>query len=270
MTEKAPISVIIPCYRCARTLGRAVASVAAQSLCPAEVILIDDASDDDTREAMQRLHAQYDPEWIRLIYLDQNLGAGSARNAGWAKATQPYVAFLDADDAWHLRKIEIQYNFMVSAPEVVLSGHGFRMLKHGVLPFWPIDHSDPQPISKWKMLLSNQFVTPSVMVKRDIRQRFIERQRHMEDHMLWSRVVCSGEPVVKISADLAAIYKDPFGVTGLSANVWLMERSDLGNCLRLYREGYINAVQLIILSSYSMLKYVRRLLIYVFFLKWKK
>jgi len=108
------------------------------------------------------------------------------------------------------------------------------------------------------------------MIKRDIHHRFIERQRYMEDHMLWLRVVCSGDRVVKLPAALAAIYKDPFGVTGLSSRVWLMERSDLGNYRRLYRDGCINAPQLAILVTYSLLKYVRRLIIYAGYLRWKK
>jgi hypothetical protein len=42
------------------------------------------------------------------------------------------------------------------------------------------------------------------------------------------KIVCDGGRIVKLDADLAAIYKEPFGVAGLSSQVWLMERSDLG------------------------------------------
>lgn len=269
-TSFAAVSVVIPCYRCARTIERAMASVAAQTLRPAEVILVDDSSGDDTREVMKKISQQFDPGWIKLVFLDKNVGAGSARNAGWAVASQPYVAFLDADDAWHFRKIEIQYAYMVAHPDVVLCGHGFRLLKQGVLPYWDVGQGDAQTVRKWAMLMSNRFVTPSAMIKRDIRHRFIERQRYMEDHMLWLRVVCSGDGVVKLPAALAAIYKDPFGVTGLSSRVWLMERSDLGNYRRLYRDGCISGFQLAILAAYSLLKYARRLVIYVGYLRWKK
>jgi len=266
----AAVSVVIPCYRCARTLERAIASVAAQTLRPFEVILVDDASGDETRAVMHKLSQQFDPGWIKLVFLDENVGAGSARNAGWTVASQPYVAFLDADDAWHFRKIEIQYGYMTAHPDVDLCGHGFRLLKHGVLPYWDVALGQPREISKWAMLLSNQFVTPSVMIKRDISYRFSERQRYMEDHMLWLRVVCAGDRVVKLPAALAAIYKDPFGVTGLSSRVWMMERSDLGNYRRLYRSGHINGAQLGVLVAYSLLKYARRLVIYAGYLRWKK
>ncbi len=88
--------------------------------------------------------------------------------------------------------------------------------------------------------------------------------------MLWLRVVCAGARVVKLPSELAAIYKDPFGVTGLSSRVWLMERSDLGNYKRLYDDQSINVIQLVILVIYSMLKYLRRLMIYSAYLRWKK
>lgn len=270
MIDEAPVSVVIPCYRCARTIERAIASVAAQSLRPAEVILVDDASGDETRDVLKKLSQQFDPGWIKLIFLDQNVGAGSARNAGWAASSQPLIAFLDADDAWHFRKIEVQYGYMVAHPEVVLCGHGFRMLKQDELPEWPVTHAEGQTVSKWAMLLSNRFVTPSVMIKRDIGSRFIDGQRYMEDHMLWLRVVCSGVHVVKLPIALAAIYKDQFGATGLSSRLWLMERSDLGNYSRLHQDGCISRPQLVILLVYSLSKFLRRLVIYWGYLRWKK
>ncbi|TXT39592.1 MAG: cell wall bioproteinis glycosyltransferase [Comamonadaceae bacterium] len=270
MTALASVSVVIPCFRCAGSIERAVASVAAQTLRPTEVILVDDASGDDTREVLHQLSQQFDPGWIKLVLLDQNVGAGCARNAGWTVATQNYVAFLDADDAWHFRKIEIQYAYMKSHPDVVLCGHGFRILQNGELPCWSMDAEPGQAIGKWAMLISNRFVTPSVMIQREADFRFVAHQRYMEDHMLWLQVVCSGAQVVKLPVALTAIYKNQFGVTGLSSHLWPMERSDLGNYYHLYRDGCISGVQLVLLLSYSVLKHVRRLVIYFGYIRWKK
>ncbi len=138
--EQAAVSVIIPCFRCAKTIERAIASVAAQTVLPAEVILVDDASGDGTRLLLSELKSHYATGWVKLVLLDQNVGAGSARNAGWAAASQPLIAFLDADDAWHFRKIEIQHAYMAANPDVALCGHGFRLLKQGVLPYWQMAH----------------------------------------------------------------------------------------------------------------------------------
>lgn len=265
----AAVSVIIPCYRCTATLERALASVLAQTCPPFEVVMVDDASDDGTRDMLLQLQARFEPGWIKLVLLDSNVGAASARNAGWGVATQPLIAFLDADDAWHFRKLEIQYGYMTSNPEVALCGHGYRLLKQGILPYWEVKRGPGRLIGKWQMIFSNRFVTPSVMLRREMMHRFEERQRYMEDHMLWLKVACGGERVVKLPVDLAAIYKSPFGVTGLSSRFWLMERSDLGNYQRLYRRGHISRMQLALLAVYSSLKYVRRLLVFMIYLRWK-
>ncbi|MDD3935661.1 glycosyltransferase family 2 protein [Rhodoferax sp.] len=270
MTDKAPVSVVIPCYRCAGSIERALASVAAQTLLPAEVILVDDASGDGTAAFLHELSGRYESGWIKLVLLDQNVGAGSARNAGWAVASQPLIAFLDADDAWHCRKIEIQYGYMVAHPDVGLCGHGFRMLKQNEVPDWSVARAEGETVSKWAMLLSNRFITPSVMIKRDIGSRFIEGQRYMEDHMLWLHVVCSGVSVVKLPLALAAIYKDQFGAAGLSSHLWPMERSDLENYRRLHHDGCIGRPQLAVLLGYSVLKFMRRLVMYWGCLRWKK
>ena len=264
------VSVVIPCYQCAGTIERALASVAAQTRRPAEVILVDDASEDDTRELLQKLSQGYEPGWVKLVLLEQNVGAASARNAGWDLATQTYVAFLDADDAWHPKKLEIQSAFMEAHPDVVLCGHGYRRLSRDSLPDWQVVQGGAKPVRKWPLILANKFVTPSVMLRRDVPHRFVEKQRYMEDHMLWLKIVCTGGRVVKLDAELAAIYKEPFGVKGLSAQVWLMELSDLGNYRRLYQKNYINAVQFLFLVIYSALKYVRRVFIYWGYLRWKK
>lgn len=270
MTAVVPVSVVIPCYRCSQTIERAVASVAAQTDLPTELILVDDGSEDETRSVLLDLRSRYQPCWIRLVLLDQNVGAASARNAGWAVASQPYIAFLDADDAWHPRKIEIQHAYMRANSDVVLSGHGHRLLKQSVPLDWQVVQGDVRRISKWALILTNKFVTPSVMVRRDVGQRFVDKQRYMEDHMLWLKIICSGGRVVKLPGELAAIYKEPFGARGLSAQVWLMERGDLGNYRRLYQEKFVGRYQFAALCVYSVLKYVRRLLIYSGYLRWKK
>jgi glycosyltransferase involved in cell wall biosynthesis len=270
MKPTVPVSVVVPCFRCASTLQRAVQSVAEQASIPFELILIDDGSGDDTILLLRKLTTLYPPGWIKIELLDRNVGAASARNAGWAKATQPYVAFLDADDAWHPEKIRLQYRYMSTHLEVALSGHGHRILKQNVLPAWDAELGTAKQVTKWQLMLSNQFVTPSVMVRRGVKSRFVENQRHMEDHMLWLEIIFSGGRVVKIDAELTAIYKDAFGIRGLSSQMWLMERAELQNYRRLRLAGFITISEVVILSVYSILKFIRRLVIYGGYFRWKK
>jgi len=267
-SNSVPVSVVIPCFCCSKTIVRAVTSITKQTQKPAEVILVDDASCDGTGETLQQLAQAY-PGWVKVLTLDQNQGAANARNAGWEIVSQPYIAFLDSDDAWHPEKIEIQYAYMAAHPEIVLCGHGHRLLENeSELPSWEVSQGDAQSIHKWALLLSNRFVTPSVMIRSDIGQRFSEKQRYMEDHMLWMKIICSGAAVVRLPGELAAIYKRPYGIMGLSAQTWSMERGDLGNYRRLYHANCINGYQLGVMGIYSLLKYVRRLAIYWGYLRW--
>ncbi len=265
-----PVSVVIPCYRCATTIERAVQSVINQTQQPSEIILVDDASADDTLRALQKIEYQY-PDLIQVIQLIKNGGASAARNKGWDVASQPYIAFLDSDDTWHPQKIELQYAYMQAHPEVTLSGHDYKLLTDNNSSLdWELKNITAHSISQWQLMLSNRFITPSVMLKRDIKARFIDNQRYMEDHMLWLKIIFEEGRIVKLDNELAAIYKKPFGVTGLSSHLWLMEKGELGNYQRLYHAKHINIFQLGGFLIYSLLKYVRRLMIYWNVLQWKK
>lgn len=257
----APVSVVIPCFRCTRTVGRAIDSVVRQTLIPRQIILIDDASGDDTLSFLKECEKKYAP-FILIIELRLNQGAGCARNIGWSMASQPYIAFLDADDSWHPKKIEVQLAYMDAHPEVALSGHGFKLLAgEDNYPNWELNNLSAKNVSKKSLLLSNKFVTPSVMVRRDIPQRFRPDQRHMEDHMLWLDILFGGGRVMLISAALAALHKPQFGVSGLSSQMWKMEQGDLRNYKRLYSLGHITMSSWLILSVFSCVKFIRRLII---------
>lgn len=99
------VSVVIPAYRAAKTIERAIGSALAQTSPPMEIIVVDDGSDDDTVDIATDLlsgavHVKFQ------VLVQANTGAGAARNRGIAVATADYVAFLDADDEWLPEKLE--------------------------------------------------------------------------------------------------------------------------------------------------------------------
>ena len=96
------ISVIIPAYNYAHYLREAIDSALAQMLPPLEVIVVDDESTDETPQVL----AAYGDR-IRVVR-QKNQGVAVARNAGVAAARGDLVAFLDADDVWLPRKLELQ------------------------------------------------------------------------------------------------------------------------------------------------------------------
>ncbi len=88
-------SVVIPCHNAARYLGAALRSAAAQTLAPHEVILVNDASTDDSVNVAR--HSGVD---VKLLHCEHR-HAGLARNDGIRAATGDWIAFLDADDLWY-------------------------------------------------------------------------------------------------------------------------------------------------------------------------
>lgn len=260
--ETAPVSAIIPCFRCARTIERAVSSVADQSRRPAELLIVDDGSGDGTFEQLNSLAARYPGGWVRIVALPENRGAADARNAGWANAAQPYVAFLDADDAWHPRKIELQHAYMAQHPEVALCAHRHEVRKTPGVPDGPVGHFSANAVSKLSLLLSNNFLAPTMMmVKREIPFRFLSGRRHVDDHLLWLQIVSAGLPFVRLSAVLAFTYKKPYGQSGLSGQTWEMQKAELANYWILHREGSLGLAATLAISTFSIAKFLRRLLI---------
>lgn len=108
------ISVIIPAYNRADLLPRTLESVAAQTLRPLEVIIVDDQSPDDTKGVCARLIEKYKGQLdIQYIAHEKNKGEGGARNTGISHARGAYVAFLDSDDEWLPDKLARQAEFIL-------------------------------------------------------------------------------------------------------------------------------------------------------------
>lgn len=254
-----PVSVVIPCFRCAHTIERALTSVLQQTALPIEVILVDDASNDGTREALNILQ-QHHPTLIKITSLERNVGAGAARNVGWAMASQPYVAFLDADDSWHPEKLMRQYAFMAAHPHIALSGHlcNVKIEDEAGAVSRLQQTITTRTVTPFQWLLKNAFSTPTVMLRRDIPLRFADGRRYSEDYLLWQQIAFSGYEVVRLEAPLAQVHKPFYGAAGLSANLWKMEQGELANFAILRRGGSINFPMYLFACAFSLLKFARR------------
>lgn len=259
---QSPVSVIIPCYRCADTIERAVESVINQTLPPKEILLVEDCSEDAgiTLALLYQLQQKFQGEIsLSVIPLKQNGGPGSARNIGWDAAKGIFIAFQDADDAWHPRKLEFQYHWMQSHPEVALSGHGTTRLETNEVPDTSIGPLNSYSINAFKLLLSNRFPARSVMIRKDIPFHFSPGKRYAEDYLLWLQIVLTGYRACYLDASLAFSYKADFGGAGLSRHLWKHEQGELATFGQLYREGLISIVTYIAVSALSFLKFLKRL-----------
>lgn len=103
-SEDPLVSVVVPTYNRSGLVGRAIRSVLAQSFQDWEMLVIDDASEDDTEEVV----AGFSDSRIRYIQHATNQGGSAARNTGIREARGTYIAFLDSDDTWLPSKLELQ------------------------------------------------------------------------------------------------------------------------------------------------------------------
>src|SRR6266446_2779900 len=98
------ISVIIAAFNAGHFIGRAISSVQKQTTRDLEIIVVDDASTDNTNSVVQNL-AEKDNR-IKLVRLTSNAGPSGARNIGFAAAKGEWIAVLDADDAFAPDRLE--------------------------------------------------------------------------------------------------------------------------------------------------------------------
>lgn len=103
MTQRPKVSVITPAYNVAPYIGQCIESVQAQTLADWEMIIVDDASTDDTAQAVRRYLS--DPR-IRFLQNERNTGAGYTRNRALEAAQGEWMAVLDADDWFAPQRLE--------------------------------------------------------------------------------------------------------------------------------------------------------------------
>jgi glycosyltransferase involved in cell wall biosynthesis len=198
------VDIIIPTYNRARLLKSAIASVIDQTYIDLKIIVIDDASQDDTRDVVFSFN---DP---RLKYLRHgiNRGEAAARNTGVAGSQSEYVAFLDDDDRWFPNKIQRQVELMEkSSPFVagVYSGWVAVKMENGQIISKRVPKHRGEIYSQ--MAGGNVIGTPStVLLRRKCLEEvgpFDESIPYGLDYDMWIRLAekfefeCISEPLLK-------------------------------------------------------------------------
>lgn len=170
-TELPLVSVVIPCFNAVAYVGTTIESVLRQSWGAVEVVVVDDKSTDATVQVVTAI-ASRDAR-VRLIQLPRNHGAPAApRNVGVAAARGEWVAFLDADDLWHPRKLELQMK--------ALNAHGTLMCSTRMKDFYDGDQivfEAPPPlppierVTLKQQLLKYRTPTSSIVARRELMRR---------------------------------------------------------------------------------------------------
>ena len=189
------ISVIIPVYNAERWLRECLDSVLAQSLCPLEVIAVNDGSTDGSCKILDEYTG-------RIIVIDQaNAGASAARNHAAQIARGEWLAFIDSDDVWEPAKLKKQMLLLTQHPSAVGTYCDLRVIDHvgqtvksseACEAYWP---SGEIFIPLLLGRLFNCFSPSQAIVRRSAYLKcggFPEGQRHAEDWALWLKLSLLG------------------------------------------------------------------------------
>lgn len=203
------VSIITPVYNAVQFLDETLTSVLAQSYSNWELILVDDASTDQSFTQIQ-CWAKKEPR-IKVLQQLENLGVAAARNAALQTAAGKYIAFLDSDDCWDQHKLEIQVNFMESQ-KVALSHTAYRKIDSRGKVITAKIKVD-QHVNYVQLLKHNQIGFLTAMYNQEqIGKVFFKPIGH-EDFAFWLHILKSGQMSYGIDSVLASYRVHPNSIS---------------------------------------------------------
>ncbi|MBX2906235.1 MAG: glycosyltransferase family 2 protein [Taibaiella sp.] len=245
-------SVVIPVYNGADTIIRAVDSVLIQTLQPLEIIVVDDASTDETVSLLERTFSGQ----VKIVRLGSNEGSAAARNAGMDVAIGAYIAFLDADDTWHPEKLHVTNAILSEHPGVALFYHSSTLKEFDKTIVKP--EGSVKMLSFARLLRGNYVHTPCAVIRNDTSFRFEPSMRYMEDYDLWLRIAYRHK-VFFCPQKLARLYRPVSTEGGISSRKWDMRKGEMKAYLRLARLNPLFVILLPLLLPYSLLKHAAKM-----------
>lgn len=211
------VSVIMPAYNAEKYIAETIDSVRKQTWKNWELIIIDDCSSDKTTEIVESFIKSDDR--IFLVRLDKNQGGPAGpRNTGVKNARGEWVAFLDSDDIWHPRKIELQLT------KTITSGQEFSCTQmndfYGTseINFKTPIKINSRLLSYWTQQIKGRIPTSSVVARKSLLLSFPfnenPKYRAVEDYQCWLRILSAGKACLKISFPLLFYRKSPGQISG--------------------------------------------------------
>ena len=202
------VSIIVPVYNAEKFILETIESVEAQTYSHWELLLVEDGSSDGTAAVIEEYVRQKKEERIRLICQPSNMGAARARNRGLQEARGRYIAYLDADDLWAPRKLELQIGFMEErGAAFAFTGYEFADEKArglGKVVRVPVTLSYRQALSNTTI-----FTTTVMFDTKRISRELLEMPvMKSEDTALWWKVLRNGYTAYGLDENLA-LYRRP-------------------------------------------------------------
>ena len=253
---------MIPAYNASKSIERCLDSVISQTVPVFEIIVINDGSTDNTLDLIFDFAEKHHITNLKIIN-QQNSGVSSARNAGMSAATGNWIALLDSDDEWLPNKLERQIQVLKENPNIDFLGTN-RNSEYFHKILWK-KLSILTRISPKLLMIKFIFVVPTVIFRKKIVLDvgyFDETQKYAEEGNYFIRIAQKFNCfLLNESLAITGGGKAHFGHSGLSGNLKEMEKGELKNLKDALNLKIINTFEYFCLICFSVLKYVRRVLI---------
>lgn len=155
-------SIIIPAYNNAEFLGDSIRSCLNQTFPGFEVIVVNDASPDNTEEVIR----SFDDHRIKYLVHKKNKGLSAARNTGIKASIGEYIALLDGDDIFHPKKLEIHYEFLEQHPEIGVTYNPRFELNHSSMTIRDL-WFPPSTVTLVDLVFGFPFSPSDMVIRRD-------------------------------------------------------------------------------------------------------
>ncbi len=244
------ISVVIPAYNASASIAKAIASCMQQTMQPHEIIVVDDASTDNTCDVV----AQY--KAVKLLRQSTNQGPSAARNRGINEATGDVIAFLDSDDTWLPEKLVAIHDVFSKNNEVVYLGHPYVLSAQQKTA----RTNNLSTLSYISVLLKNPYQPSCLALRKSMPLRFDESYRYCEDHELSIRVAYKYK-VHWLNDAYTVLGRPQLSTGGASGNIWKMRKGELRLYTSIYKHNILLLLLIPFLWIFSIGKMIRRLIL---------
>lgn len=230
-------TVIMPAYNAESTIYAAVASVLAQSFKGFELIVVDNSSTDNTKKKLEG----FDDARLKILDIQNNGIISRSRNLGIDNARGKYIAFIDADDEWDEKKLEVCRRNMASK-QILVHAENWRRRENGQF-IRHVRYGSSTVRNLAMVVLGNVLSTSAVCVsRRDLEGfKFPEDEDlvGIEDYCLWVMLWKSGFSIKSLPDRLGTFY---LSQTSTSGNIeWIVkEQNSLGWFLKY---GHISSIE---------------------------
>ncbi|MFD2145289.1 glycosyltransferase family 2 protein [Mucilaginibacter antarcticus] len=179
------VTVLMPVYNGGECLKQAIESILSQSFTDYELLIINDASIDDSEKVIKSF---IDPR-IRYLKNDGNKGLVETLNLGLREATGQYIARMDQDDICHNDRLKLQVKFLDSHAEIGVCGTGAHMFGDRNFNMFVFESSKEIAI---QLIFNSPLIHPTVMLRKELLDknnlRYDPLFSHAEDFAFWAEL----------------------------------------------------------------------------------